>query len=606
MLGHLRANLWLLVLSLFICCVLYPLAVLGIAKVFFPNEAEGALIDEKGQLVTDPAKAVGSRLIAQPFTADEYFQPRPSAVSFNAAASGASNWGANNYLLRDRVARQLGPIVKYRGGPSKGQPVGPDVESWFQKDRFQGQPGIVSQWAAAHSTPAANWVKADKKNGEYVEAWKKTHPTELAAWLKENPDNTDPKPEDLAVPFFTSYAAAHPGTFPGAVEHKAADGKTEKTIEPVKEGSDIQSIFFDMWLLEYPDVDLEPVPADMVMASGSGLDPDITLKNALYQLDRVAGAWAKKNKSDEAKTRKEIERVLSEKAAAPLAGLAGVELVNVLEVNLAVRNQLGSKEVLERLAPPPAATPAEAKPPAAAAPAPAEEIMSIRTQIGEIASQIGKLGTQIAAIARRDDDAGKTREGIKAIEDRITKLASDTRDIPGLSDRLNGLEGRVKSADDSVRQLGTKVQQAVDALKALPKPAPPAAAPSSRRDQTLDAGAVVKVRTAVDLAPGVALFTKGQYASAAETFRALTRDYPDDARVWYYTALAQGIATNQWGGETEALVNKGVEREKAGTPAPAQIDTAFSSLAPASVREWLAAYRQRAALRPAEAVSNGP
>lgn len=159
--GHLRGNLWLLVLSLLVCCVLYPLAVMGIARAFFPAQAEGSLVDTNGQTVTDPAKAVGSRLIAQPFTSDEYFPPRPSAVSFNASASGASNWGANSYLLRDRVARQLGLIVKYRGGPHKGQLVGPHIESWFQKDRFEGRPGIVSQWAETHSTLASNWVKAD-------------------------------------------------------------------------------------------------------------------------------------------------------------------------------------------------------------------------------------------------------------------------------------------------------------------------------------------------------------------------------------------------------------------------------------------------------------
>src|SRR5580692_6677954 len=126
--SHLRANLWLFGLSLLLCCVIYPGLLLGIARVAFPTQAEGSLVfDREG-------KPIGSRLIAQPFTADEYFQPRPSAVSYNAAASGASNWGANNYLLRDRVARQLGPIVKYRGGANAGKLVAADIEAWFQKD----------------------------------------------------------------------------------------------------------------------------------------------------------------------------------------------------------------------------------------------------------------------------------------------------------------------------------------------------------------------------------------------------------------------------------------------------------------------------------------
>ncbi|MBV8346672.1 MAG: potassium-transporting ATPase subunit C [Mycolicibacterium sp.] len=348
MFGHVRANLWLVVLSLLLCCVLYPLAVLGIARAFFPEQAEGSLIGPKGEPVTEASQAIGSRLIAQPFSGDEYFHPRPSAVSFNAAASGATNWGANNYLLRDRVARILGPIVKYRSGPKKGQLVAPDIESWFQKDQFQGRPGIVAQWAQTHNTLAQNWVKADQMNGEYVAAWQKAHPAEVSQWIKDNPDNPEPKPEDLAVPFFISYSATYPGTFPSPVEHKTADGQAEEKIEPVKEGSDIQSIFFDMWRQEHPDADLEPVPADMVMATGSGLDPDITLKNALYQLDRVAGAWAKKTNRDEGTIRREVESVLNENATAPLGGLAGVKLINVLEMNLALRNRYGSQVVPEK------------------------------------------------------------------------------------------------------------------------------------------------------------------------------------------------------------------------------------------------------------------
>jgi K+-transporting ATPase ATPase C chain len=331
MLSHLRANLWLLALSIVLCCVLYPGVLLIVGQTVFPSQANGSLIlDHAG-------KPIGSRLIAQPFTGDEYFQPRPSAVAFNAAASGASNWAANNYLLRDRVARQLGPIVKYQSGPKTGRLVGPDIETWFQQDHFNASSGIVAQWAQTHPTLAQNWVKADAANGAFVIDWQSKHADEVARWSKENPETPQPKPEDLAVACFTSFSHEHRGSFPVSVEHKTADGKTEKRIEPVKEGSDIQSIFFDMWRQEYPQADIQPVPADMVMASGSGLDPHITLKNALYQLDRVAGRWAAETKRDSAGVRQEIEALLLQKAEAPLHGLVGVELINVLEVNLALQ-----------------------------------------------------------------------------------------------------------------------------------------------------------------------------------------------------------------------------------------------------------------------------
>jgi K+-transporting ATPase ATPase C chain len=342
MTSHLRANLWLLVLTVLLCSVLYPLVILGIGQTLFHDKAQGSLVtDAQGT-------PIGSRLIAQPFTADEYFQPRPSAASFNGSASACSNWAASNYLLRDRVARQLGPIVKYRGGSKKGQLVGPDVEAWFQKDQLNGKPGIVAQWATAgdaHGTIVQNWVKADKLNGDFVAAWQKTHDKEVKQWIKENPGTPDPKPEDLGVPFFVSYSAEHPGTFPSIVEHKAADGKTEKKVEPVKDGADIQSAFFDIWLDAHKEVDLEPVPADMVTASGSGLDPHITLANALWQLDRVAGGWAKKTGRHEDELHREIERLLREQSQAPLGGLVGVPLVNVLETNLALKDKYGKSAV---------------------------------------------------------------------------------------------------------------------------------------------------------------------------------------------------------------------------------------------------------------------
>jgi K+-transporting ATPase ATPase C chain len=321
--------------TMFIICGVYTLSLWIIGQAVFPTKANGSL------LLGPDGKAVGSRLIAQPFTKDEYFRPRPSAASYNGAASGATNWSASNYQLRARVAGILGPIVKYHSGPKAGQLVAPDIEAWFQQDQYQGNPHIVAQWADAHSGLAQGWVKADASHGAYVDEWAKAHPAEVAQWVKDNPDTATPAATDLAVIFFDSFSKDHPGQFPAAVQHES-NGKTETTIEPVKEGTDIQSNFFDMWRQEHADAVLEEVPADMVMASGSGLDPHITLDNALFQLDRVAAQWAKDTNRDPAQVRREIQSLLEQSASAPGGGLFGPKVVNVLEVNLALRARYGA------------------------------------------------------------------------------------------------------------------------------------------------------------------------------------------------------------------------------------------------------------------------
>jgi len=73
---------------------------------------------------------------------------------------------------------------------------------------------------------------------------------------------------------------------------------------------------------------LAPVPVDAVTASGSGLDPDISLANALLQAPRVATARH---------LNPEMVRTLIEKTrVGPQFGLLGPPRVNVLELNLAL------------------------------------------------------------------------------------------------------------------------------------------------------------------------------------------------------------------------------------------------------------------------------
>ena len=333
---NITKSLWLLLATVVICCLVYPLAVWAIGQAFFPFSANGSMV------AGPDGKPVGSLLIAQPFTKDEYFQPRPSAASYDASASASSTLSASNYALRDRVARMLGPIVKYQSGPKAGQLVAPDIEAWFQQDQFQGKPHLVAQWADNHNGLAGGWVSADPTHAAYIDAWAKAHQPAVQDWIKANPSTPKPQASDLAVAFFENFSSEHPGKFPSAVTKTAPDGKTQTTtIEPVASGSDVQSIFFDMWRQDHAEADLENVPGDMVTTSGSGLDPHITLQNAEYQLDRVASKWAADTKGDPAQVHQQIEQMLQADAFAPMGGLFGEKMINVLQVNLELRQHYG-------------------------------------------------------------------------------------------------------------------------------------------------------------------------------------------------------------------------------------------------------------------------
>jgi K+-transporting ATPase ATPase C chain len=78
--------------------LIYPLIVTGISQLLFKDKANGQIVYRKGE-------AIGSRIIAQPFTSPKYFHPRPSAAGngYDAANSGGSNLGPTNQKLMDRV-----------------------------------------------------------------------------------------------------------------------------------------------------------------------------------------------------------------------------------------------------------------------------------------------------------------------------------------------------------------------------------------------------------------------------------------------------------------------------------------------------------------------
>ena len=94
----------------------YPLVVTAIAGLLFPHKAAGSLILKDGQVI-------GSELLAQSFTSDRYFHPRPSAAGngYDASASGGSNLSQSSKTLIDRIQGSIDKLAKEN--PGKPVPI---------------------------------------------------------------------------------------------------------------------------------------------------------------------------------------------------------------------------------------------------------------------------------------------------------------------------------------------------------------------------------------------------------------------------------------------------------------------------------------------------
>ncbi|MER6509552.1 potassium-transporting ATPase subunit C [Nonomuraea sp. NPDC001636] len=248
--------------------IVYPLVTTGVAQALFNGRANGSLVEKDG-------RAVGSALIGQSFTDADgkpirtYFQSRPSAAGdgYDPTSSGASN---------------LGPE---------------DVVDTLPVAGAEGRQSLLTQVCAR--SRAAGELEGVSGARPYCT------PDGVGAVLKVFPDRAVSVNQACpATPFVASYQGrrvecAKPGE----------DYAAGRTV-PVRGNA------------------TAVVPADAVTASGSGLDPHISVAYAELQAPRVA--------RERGLGRARVEQLIKEHTTGRAVGFMGEPAVNVLELNLAL------------------------------------------------------------------------------------------------------------------------------------------------------------------------------------------------------------------------------------------------------------------------------
>jgi K+-transporting ATPase ATPase C chain len=119
---ELRTSLLLTLILTVLLGGAYPLVVWAVGQAFFSAQANGSLLTDADGTVR------GSALLAQHFSSDRYFQPRPSAAGtgYDASSSSGSNLGPTSRKLADDIQAA---IAAYRqtNGLADNAPVPADA-----------------------------------------------------------------------------------------------------------------------------------------------------------------------------------------------------------------------------------------------------------------------------------------------------------------------------------------------------------------------------------------------------------------------------------------------------------------------------------------------
>lgn len=115
---------------------------------------------------------------------------------------------------------------------------------------------------------------------------------------------------------------------PSAVDYNASGSGGSNKGSSNEEYLNLVQARIDTFLVHNPGISKSEIPVDLVTASGSGLDPNISVQSAKIQTKRIAvvrGFGEQK-----------INQLIEENIEDPLWGIFGPQKVNVLKLNIAL------------------------------------------------------------------------------------------------------------------------------------------------------------------------------------------------------------------------------------------------------------------------------
>lgn len=300
------------VVMIVMCGLIYPLITTGLAQLLFPHQANGNLIEVNG-------KAVGSEWVGQLFTDPRFMRSRPSAVYYNVYSneekengryegvrSGSANYGSSNPDLEARAAEDFVEFIKANMDADDIPPVLLKVTDTFfdpyivQDDALKQIPALVKSTGLSE--------------GELVQIIDENS----AGKINGTPSS---------VIFETRYRN---GTL--------SEDQIQK-VRDVLAASDgkimiVSKVNLDIFKrINKININIEDMPADLLTASGSGLDPHISPAAARVQIPALV-----KNTGLPAET---LLGIVERNTSGKVLGIFGEDRVNVLKVNIEIAKLLG-------------------------------------------------------------------------------------------------------------------------------------------------------------------------------------------------------------------------------------------------------------------------